>query len=437
MAQLYDANGNPAFTDVLAQNQAVGSLNAAVTTQLRGQSTVVVQVLTIGSQTLIFEGTVDGTNFFSVNMFPVAGGAPVTTTTANGQWIGVVAGMYQFRTRCSVYVSGSATVSQNAAQGTNEQTVSVGSAQNAASAGQNAVLVEGAVTTAPPAYTTGNASALSLSVPGGLRVGEPQNTASAGLPAPLVMGAVLTAAPAYTTANASALSLTTAGGLRTDMSSQGATAITSVPVAAGTGTLTGNAPVVNAALFVGTTASVASSAGVQKVGVSGATGVTLDAASGGAFPTNMVAIAGKAQNVNPTAVANATTVAIATDLAGRVIITPLAYRTLFSHQATASAATAETTIITAGAAGVFRDLVSITITTAAILASAITIRDVTAGGTPWIINYPNAAAAPGAPFVIVFGATPLRQGTAASAWTFAQTVANALNFTCQYVERIA
>jgi hypothetical protein len=414
MSQLFDSAGNAFLTDVLAQNQAVGSLNAAVTSQLRGQSTVVVQVLTIGTQTLSFEATVDGTNFFAVNMYPVAGGSAVTTTTTNGQWIAVVAGFFQFRTRCSAYTSGSATVSQNVSQGTNEQALQIGTAQNAVSAGQNAVVVEGAVTTAPPTYVTGNASALSLSVPGGLRVGDPQNTASAGLPAPLVMGAVLTAAPAYTTANASALSLTTAGGLRTDWSSQGATAITAVPVAVGTGAPSGNAPVVNAAIF----------GGVSPAG----------GARAAAAPTGAILLGAIGQNTNPTSVASGQTVGIAADLAGRVITTPLNYRTLISHTGTTVSVNTISTIVAAGAAGVFRDITQLVVTTAGLVAQTLTFTD---GTVSFILDYPNAAVAPGTPLIISFKDVPLRATSAATVWQVTQSLATACHYLVQFVERIA
>ena len=412
--QIGDASANPAFTDVVQQGVALASNGATNNVQLRGQSTVTVQILTIGTQTLVFEGTTDGSNYNPVNMYPLVGGAAVTSTTANGHWVGVVAGLFKFQVRCSAYTSGSATSSIVASQGTNEQAVSVGSAQNAASAGQNAVLVEGAVTTAPPTYTTGNASALSLSVPGGLRVGDPQNTASAGLPAPLVMGAVLTAAPAYTTANASALSLTTAGGLRTDMSSQGATAITSVPVAVGTGAPSGNAPVVNAAIF----------GGVSPAG--GATAATV--------PAGALLLGARAQNVNPTAVTNGQMVALAADLAGRLITTPFNYRTLWGQQATTISATGVTTIVAAGAANVFRDIASIIITTAGAAAQTITITD---GTTSWIVDYPNAAIAPADSCIINFGIHPLRAATAATVWSANQSVATACHYLVQFVERLA
>jgi hypothetical protein len=389
MSQLYDANGNPAFTDVLAQNQPIIAAAGQVLAQLRGQATAVVQITGTFVATLQFEGTVDGVNFFAVNMYPVAGGAATTSTTAVGQWIGVVAGFYQFRVRCSAYTSGTATTSVNVAQGTNEQAVAVGSSQGIASAGILGVLVQGAVTTA---------------------------------------------APTYTTANMNPLSLTTAGALRTDWSSQGATAITSVPVAAGTGTLTGNAPVVNAAIFVGTAAGVAAAAGVLKVGITGNAGAIFDSATAATVPANALYSGARAQNVNPTSVTNGQMVGLAADLSGKLIITPLAYRTLISHASATVAVNTISTLLAAGAAGVFRDITRIVVTTLGAAANTLTITD---GTVSFVLDYPNAAIAPSAPFILNFDGAPLRATTAATVWQVTQSLATQCRYLVQYVERIA
>src|SRR5271154_2181713 len=64
----------------------------------------------------------------------------------------------------------------------------------------------------------------------------------------------------------------------------GLTPATFGTTAAGTGLLT------NASLFIGTTVAVAASAGGHKVGISGATGVTLDAAQNAAAPANELVV---------------------------------------------------------------------------------------------------------------------------------------------------
>src|SRR5271155_183041 len=73
----------------------------------------------------------------------------------------------------------------------------------------------------------------------------------------------------------------------------GLTPATFGTTAAGTGLLT------NASLFIGTTVAVAASAGVQKVGISGATGVTLDAAQNAAAPANELVVGAVYQTTTP------------------------------------------------------------------------------------------------------------------------------------------
>jgi hypothetical protein len=89
-----------------------------------------------------------------------------------------------------------------------------------------------------------------------------------GVNASLFVGTTLATAAAFGTTNSgtgvlanasifagtAALAAVNTNCLKTDMSSQAGTAITTVPVAFGSGTPSGNAPGVNAALFVGTTA---------------------------------------------------------------------------------------------------------------------------------------------------------------------------------------
>ena len=111
--QIIDGSSNPVFTDLPA-NGTLGALNTAVTLTLHGQGTATVQVNSIGSQTLIFEGTVDNVNWFTLSAVTVSTGVIVTTTTTTGQWAVDIASLVGFRVRCSVYSSGSAAVFVNA-----------------------------------------------------------------------------------------------------------------------------------------------------------------------------------------------------------------------------------------------------------------------------------------------------------------------------------
>lgn len=91
--------------------QIQGSLGAtedAVTLNVSGLASLTLQVTkpSAFSGTIAFEGTVDGTNWFSVLGNPVPSGSGVTTATDAGVWLFNVAGLTQFRVRCSAYTSG-------------------------------------------------------------------------------------------------------------------------------------------------------------------------------------------------------------------------------------------------------------------------------------------------------------------------------------------
>ena len=93
-----------------------------------------------------------------------------------------------------------------------------------------------------------------------------------------------------------------------------------------------------------------------------------------------------------------------------------------SQQTTiAAASVAETTIVTADA-GFPLELHELIITTPNAAAATLTLRDATGGNVRAIIDYPNAAAAPGTPCVVPFN--PPLQNAANANWTL-QASANA------------
>jgi hypothetical protein len=227
--QIGDGAANPAFTDVVSQGQTITTLNGAVSLQLRGQASAAFQITAIGSQTFTFEGSIDGTNFFAANAYPLTGGAAVTTTTTTGQWAVDCAGWFIVRLRCSTQTSGSATVSGIASQG-------------------------GDVTQAIDAVGTARQNLVSWA---GTALGTPTNFGTT--PTAVIAGSV----------NASMFSGTTALG---------------APNTFGTTAPTGNALGVNAALFVGTTLArtnqATTAAGVVDVNVVGTLGATNSATNG-------------------------------------------------------------------------------------------------------------------------------------------------------------
>jgi len=101
---------------------------------------------------------------------------------------------------------------------------------------------------------------------------------------------------------------------------------------------------------------------------------------------------------------------------------------------TAVSGTGAVTILAAsGNAAGYRDLVSLTITTANAVAGTVTISD--GGKTQLVINYPNAASAPSTPLQLYFD-PPLEQSKANVAWTAtASANASGYNVTAQYLDR--
>lgn len=62
-------------------------------------STLAVQITGSWTATLLFEGTVNGDDYFSVELQPLPSGLQVTSATSNGVWQGNVAGYSKFRVR--------------------------------------------------------------------------------------------------------------------------------------------------------------------------------------------------------------------------------------------------------------------------------------------------------------------------------------------------
>jgi hypothetical protein len=106
-------NSTGALSTAVNDQTGSGSLatgNAAVTMTLNGDSSVYVQCTGTHTGTQVFEGTIDGTNWFAINGVVPATGVIVTSFTANGQWVCDCAALTQFRVRRSVSSSGTAVI---------------------------------------------------------------------------------------------------------------------------------------------------------------------------------------------------------------------------------------------------------------------------------------------------------------------------------------
>lgn len=133
-----------------------------------------------------------------------------------------------------------------------------------------------------------------------------------------------------------------------------------------------------------------------------------DAADAG----NPLKIGGKAIQSNPTAVADGDRANLVLDDLGRVVSSDSHVRDLVVQQVTTiTSSTSETTILTAGAAGVFHDVKSIMIANKSASATLVTVRDATAGSAVAYIHCPA-----GDTRGVVFN-TPFKQTTAANNWT--------------------
>jgi len=145
-------------------------------------------------------------------------------------------------------------------------------------------------------------------------------------------------------------------------------------------------------------------------------------------PANALQVGVKAATANPTNATAGNQVALMADKAGRLVVTEANVRENVSvQQTTISASTAETTIVTAGAAGVFNDIASIIISTPNAAVSTLTLRDATGSGTARaILDFPDAVAAPPGVMQLNF-VPPMPQAAAANNWTL-QASANASSY---------
>lgn len=122
---------------------SLGALNATVALSLNGASGWAVDLRGTFVATVTFQGTIDGTNWFTIAVLPAGGTvsvASVTTATAVGAWWGNATGLQQVRATATAYTSGSVTVVLRAMQ----------------AAGVVTALVSGATTTPVSGTVTAN-----------------------------------------------------------------------------------------------------------------------------------------------------------------------------------------------------------------------------------------------------------------------------------------
>ena len=133
----------------------------------------------------------------------------------------------------------------------------------------------------------------------------------------------------------------------------------------------------------------------------------------GADSGNPVKIGGVARTANPTAVAAGDRADLFLDDMGKAVVYPIAPRDRLVVAARVSlTSTTETTLIAAGGAGVFRDLVQLIVSNEAATEARLDVRDVTAGTVMFSIDL-----APDGGGAVLALRVPWPQATANSAWT--------------------
>lgn len=197
---------------VTVAQATAGSLNATVV----GTGTFAVQAtLQASASTAI--GKVDP------NTIATWGLVVSTQNSATPTNMALMAG--QFNTTPTTITSGNVSALQLDSAGNLLVNIKTGAssgavAQGSTTSGQTGGLIQAAVTTSAPTYTTAQTNPLSMDTSGNLRVtvaaaiGLAQGSTTSGQTGSMIMGAVTTSAPTYTTAQTSPISLDTAGNIR-------------------------------------------------------------------------------------------------------------------------------------------------------------------------------------------------------------------------------
>ena len=170
----------------------------------------------------------------------------------------------------------------------------------------------------------------------------------------------------------------------------------------------------------------------QPVSIAATVAVAGDTANAASDAGNPVKIGGLAKTTNPTAVADGQRVNALFDKVGKMVAVG-AIRQLKGVQTTTITATTETTIVTAGAAGVFQDLYGLILANTSATAVNVAIKDATAGTTRVTIQVP---AGDTRGFTVPVDSAVV-QATAANNWTATLSAAvTSILVTALYVSNI-
>lgn len=111
-----DSIGGETLTDARAATQTLGALNAESLIDIQGKAVVMVDLRSAAfTGTVVFEGTVDGTNYFAIPAINVSTNAFIASLAGAGAVAGTLValtatGLRRLRVRVSAYTSGNITV---------------------------------------------------------------------------------------------------------------------------------------------------------------------------------------------------------------------------------------------------------------------------------------------------------------------------------------
>lgn len=178
------------MASVSAYKQSILQSAAAATgdgtsMDVSGYNTIVFNVTgTLTNLTVTFEGSVDGSNWDTLQVSDISNGDTSTTTTATGLFRAVTSGLNHVRARVSSYTSGNVTVTAMATvgggagggsgspgTGASSTQVQGAAADNAAAVG-NPVLMGGEYNASAPTYDDGDAATIQTDVNGNTKTRE-------------------------------------------------------------------------------------------------------------------------------------------------------------------------------------------------------------------------------------------------------------------------
>jgi len=154
-------------TDRTASGAITTTQTVSINTQ--GTSTATVSITGVWTGTIVFEATVDGTNWVSAYAVTPSNGAVVTSTTGNGVFEYGSGGYLQFRVRGNSVATGSASIVMDAATGVSN--INLGSPLPAGSNVIGAVTISGTPTVTANIGTT-NGLALNTTLTGGTQISQ-------------------------------------------------------------------------------------------------------------------------------------------------------------------------------------------------------------------------------------------------------------------------